>query len=186
MEDADIIALYWERKESAIAETAHKYGSYCRTIADNILHSPEDAEECVNDTWMRAWNAIPPARPARLRLFLAKITRNLAFDRYKHRMAEKRGGGEFSAVLEELAECTADTADVESELKSRALRNAIAAFTEALPQRERRIFIGRYFYAKSVAQIAEELELRENHVSVLLTRIRRKLRTHLEEEGFGL
>lgn len=184
MEDTEIISLYFARNETAIAETSRKYGSYCRTIADNILRSSEDAEECVNDTWLRAWKSIPPQKPARLRLFLAKITRNLAFDRYQQRMTAKRGSGELCAVLDELAECVADTADVESELQWRALRQCISAFAAELPQRERRIFIGRYFYAQSIAQIAQQTGLRENHVSVLLSRIRGKLRRHLEQEGF--
>lgn len=184
MEDTEIISLYFARNEAAIAETSRKYGSYCRSVADNILRSSEDAEECVNDTWLRAWNAIPPQKPVRLRLFLGKITRNLAFDRYEQKMTAKRGGGELAAVLDELAECVADTADVESELQYRALRQCISAFAAALPQRERRIFIGRYFYAQSIAQIAEQTGLRENYVSVLLTRIRKKLRSQLEQEGF--
>lgn len=184
MEDTEIIGLYFARSETAITETDRKYGSYCRTVADNILHSLEDTEECVNDTWLRAWNAMPPQKPARLRLFLAKITRNLAFDRYAKRMTAKRGGGELCAVLDELAECIADTADVEGELQSRALRQSLNDFTAALPQRERQIFVGRYFYAHSIAYIAKQHGLKENHVSVLLGRIRKKLRTHLEEEGF--
>lgn len=184
MEDSEIINLYFARNQAAIAETSKKYGSYCRTVADNILHNPEDTEECVNDTWLRVWDAIPPARPARLRLFLAKITRNLAFDRYKQCSAEKRGGGEIAAVLDELSECVADTVDVEGELQSRALRRCIAEFAAELPQRERRVFIGRYFYAQSIAEVAAQLGIRRNHVYVLLSRVRKKLRTHLEEEGF--
>lgn len=184
MEDNEIIALYFARDETAIAETDRKYGSYCRTIADNILHSPEDAEECVNDTWMRTWDAIPPQKPVRFRLYLAKITRNLAFDRYQMRTAARRGGGELCAVLEELEECTAGTADVLGELEARALRRCIAEFAAELPQRERQLFIGRYFYAQSVAQTAKQAGIRENHASVLLGRIRKKLRTYLEEEGF--
>ncbi len=186
MEDNDIINLYFARDEAAIAETKRKYGAYCWRVADNILHSPQDTEECLNDTWHRVWSAIPPARPARFRLYLAKITRNLAFDRYRRQLSGKRGGGEMEAVLDELAEITADTADVETELRNRELCQCIADFTADLPQRERHIFIGRYFYAQSMADLAEELHLRENHVSVLLTRIRRKLRQQLEKEGFHI
>ena len=184
MEDADIIALYFARDEAAIDETSRKYGSYCRTIADNILQNPEDAEECFNDALMRTWNAIPPQKPARLRLFLAKITRNLAFDRYAQNHTAKRGGGTICAVLDELAECVADTANVENALQSRELRKALSDFTAALPQRERQIFVARYFCADSIAQIARKHGIRENHVSVLLGRIRKKLRNHLEKEGF--
>ena len=186
MKDAEILDLYWDRNERAIEETQKSYGKYCYSIAYHILHDREDSEECLNDTWHRVWSAIPPARPARFRLYLAKITRNLAFDRYRRQLSDKRGGGEMEAVLDELAEVTADTADVETELRNRELRQCIADFTANLPQRERRIFIGRYFYAQSVADLAKELHLRENHVSVLLTRIRRKLREQLEKEGFGI
>ena len=103
MEDSQIVALYWQRSPDAIKETENKYGAYCFSIADNILHSKEDAEECVNDTWLKTWNAIPPQRPNKLQLFLAKITRNLSFNRYKAKAAEKRGGGEMPIVLDELA-----------------------------------------------------------------------------------
>lgn len=184
MEDDRIITLFWQRDETAIEATNQKYGAYCRTIADNILGSPEDTEECVNDTWLRAWNAIPPHHPARLKLFLAKIVRNLALDRYKRYTAEKRGGGNMEAVLEELAECVAGTADVESELQGRALRQCLEDFLTAQSARDRRIFLRRYFHAESVKEIAASYDLRESHVSVILTRLRQKLRAHLEKEGW--
>ena len=186
MEDQQIIELYFQRDEAAIAESKIKYGAYCTTIAGNILHRTEDAEECVNDTWLRAWNVIPPQRPVRLKLFLAKIVRNLAFDRYKHRNTEKRGGGELSAVLDELSECVADTADVEGELQSRALRSSLNAFVSELSAKERNIFVRRYFYADSMDAIARELGMTANSCSVTLSRIRKKLRLHLEQEGFTI
>ena len=114
LEDRQIIELYWQKNADAISETASKYGAYCFTIAENILHSTEDSEECVNDTWLHAWNAIPPQKPNILRLFLAKITRNLSFDRFNARNAEKRGGGEIALVLEELGECFGGGADTEA------------------------------------------------------------------------
>lgn len=186
MEDHQIITLFFERDEAAIEETQQKYGTYCRTIADRILDSPEDAEECVNDAMLRVWDAIPPQKPVRFKLFLARIVRNLAFDRYKLRKTAKRGGGEITAILDELAECVADMKDVERELDSRALRQCMNDFTAALPSRERSLFVGRYFYAKGVGEIAKELGLKENYCSVLLSRIRQKLRQHLEQEGFTI
>ncbi|MBR6259186.1 MAG: RNA polymerase subunit sigma-70, partial [Oscillospiraceae bacterium] len=107
MEDALIIELYWQRNEDAIKETDNKYGAYCFSVANNVLRDNGEAEECVNDTYLRAWNAMPPKRPSLLRAFLAKITRRLAFNRYDANAAKKRGGGETAAVLEELAECIA-------------------------------------------------------------------------------
>ena len=107
MEDSRIVELYWQKNADAIKETDSKYGAYCFAIADNILHNEEDSEECVNDTWLNAWNAMPPQRPTKLRLFLAKITRNLSFNRFQAQGAKKRGGGEINLVLDELAECIA-------------------------------------------------------------------------------
>lgn len=125
LEDRQIIELYWQKNADAISETASKYGAYCFTIAENILHSTEDSEECVNDTWLHAWNAIPPQKPNILRLFLAKITRNLSFDRFNARNAEKRGGGEIALVLEELGECFGGGADTEAAYEAKELREAI-------------------------------------------------------------
>ena len=113
MEDSRIVELYWQKNADAIKETDSKYGAYCFAIADNILHNKEDSEECVNDTWLNAWNAMPPQKPTKLQLFLAKITRNLSFNRFNARSAEKRGGGEIVLVLDELAECLAGESDVE-------------------------------------------------------------------------
>ena len=115
MKDNQIIELYWSRDENAIRETNQKYGNYCFTVADNILHNREDSDECINDTWLQAWKAMPPQKPARLRIFLAKITRNLSFNRFNARTAQKRGGGEINFVLDELAECIASESDVEDE-----------------------------------------------------------------------
>lgn len=109
MEDSRIVELYWQKNADAIKETNSKYGAYCFAIADNILHNKEDSEECVNDTWLNAWNAMPPQKPTKLQMFLAKITRNLSFNRFNARSAEKRGGGEIVLVLDELAECLAES-----------------------------------------------------------------------------
>ncbi|MBR1780866.1 MAG: sigma-70 family RNA polymerase sigma factor [Oscillospiraceae bacterium] len=182
MEDTEIVALYWARNEAAIPATAEKYGPYCTTVALRILPLPQDAEECVNDTWLRTWNAVPPQRPALLRPFLAKITRNLAFDRYREATARKRGGGELPLALEELGECVSDR-DTEGEALAHELSAAIDAFLRALPRRERSIFLRRYFYVDSCADIARRFGLRESTVRVQLHRTRAKLRDFLREEG---
>ncbi len=184
MEDRQIIALYWQRDTAAIEETSQKYGSYCFSVADRILQNPQDSEECVNDTWLRAWNAMPPHKPAKLSAFLAKITRNLAFDRYTARSAEKRGGGEMALVLEELAECVPSHSDVARDYEYQELVNAVQSFAVALPGRECNVFLRRYFYAEAVSEIAKRYALTQNHVMVMLSRTRKKLRTFLEKEGF--
>ncbi len=184
MEDSQIVELYWQRSADAISETADKYGAYCFAIADNILRSAEDSEECVNDTWLHAWNAMPPQRPRVLRLFLARITRNLALDRFHARSAQKRGGGELDLVLDELGECLGGGADVESACEAEELRRSIGRFVRSLPEREGNVLARRYFFAEPVADIAKRYGLSENHVTVILSRTRKKLKTHLLKEGY--
>ncbi len=184
MEDSQIVELYWQRSADAISETADKYGAYCFAIADNILHSAEDSEECVNDAWLRAWNAMPPQRPKVLRAFLARITRNLAFDRFHARNAEKRGGGELDLVLDELGECLGGGTDTEAAYEAQELRRSIQHFVRALPDREGNVLVRRYFFAEPVADIAKRYGLTENNVMVILSRTRKKLRAHLLKEGY--
>ena len=184
MEDHRIIELYWQRNEDAIKETDRKYGAYCFTIADNILFNTEDAEECVNDTWLRVWNTIPPQKPDKLQMFLAKITRNLSFNRFQARSAKKRGGGEIVFVLDELAECLAGEANVEREYEAKELGQSIRLFVRALPEREGNVFVRRYFFTELVSEIAQKYALTENHVMVILSRTRKKLKKHLIKEGF--
>jgi len=184
MEDSRIVELYRQKDPGAITESDLKYGTYCFAIADNILHSHEDSEECVNDTWLRAWNAIPPQKPANLKLFFAKITRNLAFNRFRARSAEKRGGGEIHLVLEELAECLAGEETVESAYAAKELGQCIRVFVRALPEREGNVFVRRYFFTEPVADIAKRYGLTANNVMVILSRTRSKLKTHLIREGF--
>lgn len=184
MEDSKIIALYWQRSENAIKETAIKYGSYCFAIAENILRNQEDSEECVNDTWMNAWNAMPPHKPAKLQMFLAKITRNLSFNRFHARSAEKRGGGEIHLVLEELAECLAGESDVAGEYEAKELGKCIQSYVRSLPERDGNVFVRRYFFTESVAEIAKKYDLSKNNVMVILSRTRAKLKAHLIKEGF--
>ena len=184
MEDRQIIELYWQGNPDAIKETDNKYGAYCFTIANNILHNAEDSEECVNDTWLNAWNAMPPQKPTKLQMFLAKITRNLSFNLYNARSAKKRGGGEIVLVLDELSECLASESDVESEYESKELGQCIRRFVQELPERDGNVFVRRYFFTESVAQIAKRYDLTDNNVMVILSRTRKKLKNHLIKEGF--
>ncbi len=184
MDDKEILSLFERRDPQAITCTEQKYNAYCMSIAANILHSQEDAEECVSETWWRAWQSIPPNFPPRLRLYLGKITRNLAFDEYRRQRAEKRGGG--LTALEELDECTADLCDVENEIQARQLRDAVSDFLRQQPDRNRAVFLRRYFYVQEPARIAKDLGLSENHVAVILGRMRKKLHQYLKKEGFGV
>lgn len=186
MEDSQIIELYWARNEQAIIETARQYGVYCFGIANQILQCEVDAEECVNDTWLNVWNAIPPARPTHFRLFLGRITRNLSINRYKEKHREKRGGGETALILDELNEVIADTKDVESEIDRIEFTELLNRFIRALPERERAIFVRRYFWTESTEEIAKRCGKKESHVLVILSRTRGKLRKLLEKEGYLL
>ena len=186
MQDQEIIALYFARDERAIEETGAKYGPYCYKVARNILALHEDAEECVNDTYLRAWDAMPPQRPNVLRLFLAKITRNLAINLYERHHAKKRGSGETAAVLEELEEVIAGSRDPEGEVIAAELGSCIDAFVRGLPEREANVFLRRYFYTEPVDEIAEKYGLSVSNTSVILHRVRAKLKKHLTEEGFLL
>ena len=186
MDDAKIVQLYWDRDEQAIPVTANKYGNYCTSIAINILGNREDAEECVNDTYMNAWNSMPPHRPNILSTFLGKIVRNLSIKRYKHNTADKRGGGQATVVLDEIAEFVSDTDSVEQEIDRKELVKAIDSFLDRLPADKRNIFICRYWYFDSVSDIANRFGMTENNVSVTLNRLRLKLHNYLLERGFEL
>ncbi|MGM9520901.1 MAG: RNA polymerase sigma factor [Oscillospiraceae bacterium] len=185
MDDQKIVALYWARSEEAVAETAKKYSGYCRSIAYNILQNREDAEECVNDAYIRAWGAIPPHRPERLSAFLGKITRNLALQRYLKNSARKRGGGEAALSLAELEECL-PAAGGDGISDDIALREALERFLRAQPKEARVLFTLRYFYMYPISQIAAKLGMSESRVKSALFRLRKKLRAHLEKEGIML
>ena len=184
MLDSQIVQLYWDRDERAIPETAASYGGYCFRIAYNILSSTQDAEECVNDTWLRTWNSIPPHRPKILSPFLGRITRNLALHLFQRDHAKKRGGGEITLVFEELADCVSGRESEDQIEDELALKQAISDFLFAQPVQKRKIFVLRYWYADSVAQIAKKMHISESSVSVTLHRLRTALRAHLEERGF--
>ena len=186
MDDAKIVQLYWDRNERAILATADKYGNYCASIAKNILGNHEDAEECVNDTYLNAWNSMPPHRPSILSTFLGKIVRNLSIKRYKHNTADKRGGGQATVVLDEIAEFVSDADSVEQEIDRKELVTAIDSFLDRLPAAKRNIFICRYWYFDSISDIANRFRMTENNVSVTLNRLRLKLHNYLLERGFEL
>lgn len=186
MDDQQIIALYWARAEDAIAETAKRYGRYCYKIANNILHSREDTEECVNDTWLRAWDAMPPHRPERLDAFLGKITRNLALNRWEKAATTKRGGGQVGLALEELRDCLPSADSVESAIDTMALTEALNRFLAALPAETRRIFIQRYWYMRPIKVIAAELGVGESKVKMTLLRTRAELKQYLEQEEINI
>ena len=186
MDDTVILDLYWARSESAINETAIKYSKYCNTIAMNILRSNEDADECVNDTYLKAWNAMPPERPSILSSFLGKITRNLSLNRYKEQRTKKHGGGEVALLLDELADCVPSAVSVEAEAEAKTIAEAISAFLRSVGATERVVFVRRYWYADPIAAIALRLSMSESRVKSMLFRTRNKLREYLEKEGLTL
>lgn len=186
MEDAAIIELYWARSESAIGSTQEKYGGRCRGIAWNILRSDSDSEECVNDTWLRAWDAMPPERPAKLGAFLGRITRNLALDRLKKRDSQKRGGGRLPLALSELEECVPSGDDPARCVDELALRELLDRFLASLNEDARVIFLRRYWYMLSVEEVARGIGVSRSKVKSSLLRSREKLRELLEKEGIAL
>ncbi len=183
MDDSCIVDLFWARSEEAIIETERTYGRYCRFIARQILRNDADAEEVVNDTYLKTWNSIPPNRPVSLKSYVGMITRQLALDAYEAKTTRKRGG-EIPLVLEELSECIPDTCDDAELGESVALRDALNRFVRSLPERTQAVFIQRYWYASSVADVARAFGMKESSVTVLMLRTRRKLKKFLEEEGF--
>ena len=187
MEDALIIELYFARKERAIAETDIKYGRYCMTVANNILHNTEDSEECKNDTYMKTWNAVPPKKPDNFRAFLGRIARNLALDMYEKLHRKKRDINSTEAILGELAGCIPDpSADVEKISEDGELRDAVNAFIGTLSENNRKIFVRRYWYAASVENIAADCGFGKSKVKMSLLRTREKLKEYLEREGIAL
>ncbi|MCI8809259.1 MAG: sigma-70 family RNA polymerase sigma factor [Oscillibacter sp.] len=186
MDDNGIIQLYWDRNEQAITITSDKYGHYCKAIARNILNSEEDAEECVNDTYLNAWNSMPTHWPEQLATFLGKITRNLSFNKYKHNHTEKRGGGEMALILDELTDCVSDADDVEQIIDHQELTKAINLFVRSLSANKRNIFVRRYWYADSVSEIAKDYGMLQGTASKTLDRTRKQLKVYLTERGFEL
>lgn len=186
MEDDEIVQLLWDRDEGGLAELSHKYDSYCFSISHHILNDREDAKECVNDTWLRVWNAIPPHRPSCLSGFLGKVVRNLSLNCYKKRHAVKRGGDNVNLALEELQDCISNGKRVEEHLEQKILTEAIAAFLQKQPKQKRVIFLQRYFYLSPVKEIAGSLGMKEGTVKSVLSRMRSDLQIWLEKEAIYL
>ena len=185
MEDQEIIALYWARDEDAIRETSIKYGGLCRSIVNRILASPEDGEECLNDTWLGLWNAIPSQRPGRLAAFAGRVARNLALKRYDYITAARRSP-EAVRSLEELGDCVSGRETVETEAENRRTEEAISRFLWRLEEEKRNVFLLRYWYFMSIEDICGRTGFGESKVKSMLSRTRRKLRENLEQEGIAL
>lgn len=186
MEDRQIVDLYWARSEKAISETERKYGRYCYYIANNILHNNEDSEECVNDTYLNAWRAMPDKRPSKLSTFLGKITRNLSLNKWELYSAKKRGDGQTSLVLEELQECIPSSDNVDKVVDDIVLAEVLNSFLAFLPKEKRIIFMRRYWYLSSIEEIAKDYSMSESKVKMSLLRSRKALKQVLKEEGIDL
>ena len=183
MEDEKIIELYFERNESAISETAEKYGNYLYKIAFNILSDKEDSEESVNDTYMSVWNTIPPEKPNVFSAFLSKITRYISINRYSAKKTEKRGRGEIDAAFEEIEECVPDKSDIYDEIETKELAKMISDYLKNLPETERKIFVCRYYYLDSLSDISKQFGFSQSKIASMLHRTRKKILSHLEKEG---
>ena len=186
MNDHEIVELYWMRDEKALEETRAKYGRYCYAIAYNILHNHEDSDESVNDTYLGAWNSIPPHRPELLSTFLGKITRNLSLKKLRSRLTQKRGGGEAALALEELEACLTSPSSMEETILEEELAQTLDKFLRTLPEIERRIFLCRYWYFDSISDISLRYGFGKSKVKMMLLRTREKLRKYLEQEDIYL
>lgn len=186
MDDSEIVQLFWNRNETALSATELKHGNRCRKVAENILGSRTDAEDCVNDSYLKLWELIPPNRPRVLGTFLCRLVRNTAIDMLKSRLADKRGGGKTALVFDELEEIIPEKSSVEDTYEGKALLAKIEDFLKLEPARERRIFILRYWYGCRLSEIAKRYGARKNTISVILNRTRKRLREHLEREGYEI
>ncbi len=183
MDDNLIIDLYWARSESAINETAGKYGNYCFMIANNILQNHEDSEECVSDAYHKIWDNVPPQRPVNFKAFIGKVVRNQALNKYKEKRALKRGGENIALIYSELEECIPIYTDVEKEYEAKLFIEAINSYLLSLGTEQRIVFVRRYWYADSIQSIATRLNMSESRVKSMLFRTRNRLRNYLEQEG---
>ena len=187
MEDVEIVELFWQRSEKAVSEVEIKYKNYCRSIAFGILRDEEDANECLNDTWLGAWNAIPPARPLVLRTFLGKITRNISLNVLDKQNTEKRGFGQVPLALSELEDCVPVSASDPAKVTEQAsITQAIDSFLGTLNSVHRKVFVRRYWYASSLEEIAGDYDMTLSKVKSILFRLRKKLKSELEKEGISL
>lgn len=183
MDDEQIIRLFFERSEKAIDETAEKYGALCTKIAVNILGDSGESEEAVNDTWLRAWDTIPPTRPKSLGAYLSVLTRNISLDRYRKKKAAKRIDDTLVSTLDEVAQMLPADMNIERRTEQRQLIERINLFLKKLPKGQRVIFVRRYFYLDSIKEISQHYGFTESNVTVTLTRLRKKLAAFLEKEG---
>lgn len=186
MTDEEIVELYWQRSENAVSETAAKYGAYLTKIAGSILPDAEDGRECVNDTYLAAWNSMPEQRPTVLRTYLGKIIRQISIDRFRKKNSLKRRASEYALSLSELEDSFAGGRSPEGEMDQKLLEGAVNAFLRSLPEQTRNIFIGRYYFFDSVKQAAEYCGISESNAKTILFRTRQKLREYLVKEGFEL
>lgn len=184
MDDLQIIDLYWQRSEAAISETDQKYGRFCYGLAMNVLANREDAQECVSDTYLATWNALPPNRPTYLMAFLGKLTRRIAIGRWRRDTRQKRGGSQIPLCLDELAECASSTPELDEIAVSKEACAALKRFLEALPKEERTVFVRRYFFLDPVADIGKKMGFTEAKVTSMLHRTRKKLRGQFQKEGY--
>ena len=182
MDDKEIIRLYNERNEQAISASDRVYGKYCYSIAYRIVDNESDAKEIVNDTFLKAWNTIPPQNPNSLRAYLGMLARSTAIDKLRYCSSDKRSGVRVDAVIMELSECTGNSYGLDI-VDKMALSKALSEFIRSLSERNRRIFVRRYWYVDSISEIAERFSLTENAVKAILLRSRRSLKKHLEKEG---
>ena len=186
MNDSQIVALFFDRDQRAIEETAAKYGSYCYSIVRNILQTREDAEEAVSDTYLALWATIPPHKPVVLRTFLGKIARRTALKRWEQSRTQKRGGGEVALALEELSEYLSDGTTLENRIETAELTKILNEFLQKLPKEERQVFVSRYWYLDPIADIAKRFGFSQSKVKSMLSRTRMKLRAVLTKEGITL
>lgn len=184
MDDCQIVSLYWDRDEAAIDNTAKKYGKYLAKIAYNILADREDSDESVNDTYLAAWNSMPPHRPSLLSAYLGKLTRRISIDRFRKRTSQKRAPGEYALSLQELDGCLSGGNTTEETVDCQLLEQAIEDYLRSISEEARNIFIARYYYLDSVRQIASYCHITESKAKILLHRTRLGLWEHLRKEGF--
>lgn len=185
IDDNELIRLYQVRTEDAVAMTELRYGAYCRRIAVQILGDPEDAKECVNDVWFKAWNGIPNDPPQNLRAYLAKLTRELAIDRWRRSRSEKRGGGELPLCFEELSECVPARGGVEEAAEREELAQTLRRFLAELDEAPRHVFVCRYWYFDTVPEIAKRFGFSRSKVASMLHRTRKQLKSYLKECGYS-
>ena len=186
MKDAEIVELYWQRDENAVQETTQKYGAYLSKIAYNILSDLEDSHECVNDTYLAAWNSMPENRPSILSTYLGKITRQISIDRFRKNNSKKRFASEYAVSLSEMEDYFADNNTPEQEVNAKLLEETVNSFVRSLSDDARKVFIGRYYFFDSVKAIATYCGISEANVKTMLYRTRLKLKEHLVKVGFEL